>query len=68
MKLRCEAKVAECMTKWLQEKTSGKGRENELHMPNQEEEHTENRKTGEVGGAEERTPVETGESAGGGWE
>ena len=33
VKLRCEAKVAECVTTWSQEKASGQGRENELHMP-----------------------------------
>ena len=66
VKLRCGAKVAEYVAKWLQEKASGKGRENELHMPKEgpcpmatelkecrqddEKEHTANRKTGEVGG------------------
>ena len=33
VKLRCEAKVAEYTTKWLQEKASGKGRDGELRMP-----------------------------------
>ena len=53
VKRRCEMKVAEHTTQWLQEKTSGKGRDCELHKPregpcpmegmqrqDQEEEHT----------------------------
>ena len=32
-KLRCETKVAEYVTNWLQGKASGKGRDCEPHMP-----------------------------------
>ena len=70
VKLRSEAKVADCVTKWLQEKASGRGRENELHMPREglcpmETELKARRGTYKLVKWEERTPVETGESAGG---
>ena len=84
VKLRCETKVAEYVTKCLQEKASGQGRDCEHHMPREgpcpmetelkecrdkiKKRNTPTTETCEVGGMEESTLVETGDAIGGGGE